>query len=157
MIANFLAWILCFHSLCYVFSDFLQIRNVSSSDTKSKMNGKSAKNREEKSFFVTRLIKAHLKSVKLNLMKINLGIISTAIFLLTEDFLHFILCLMGYLVFLSFLPKLFQTFKYSFSYGEGCLCLQGLIVFLVKTILRLLKKEGLGLSQKITHFRKASN
>jgi dolichol kinase len=79
--------------------------------------------------------------MKFDIMKINLGIITMATFVLTEDFLHFTLCLLGYLVFMHLLPRLFKKFKYSFSYGEGCLCLQGLIVFLVKTFLSFINNE----------------
>ena len=56
-----------------------------------------------------------------------------------KDFLEFGLCLVAYIIFMMLLQRLFSSFKYSFSYGEGCLVLQSLIVFCVKSILRLLK------------------
>ena len=56
-----------------------------------------------------------------------------------KDFLEFGLCLVAYIIFMMLLQRLFSSFKYSFSYGEGCLVLQSLTVFCVKSILRLLK------------------
>ena len=40
------------------------------------------------------------------------------------------------------LPKFFSTFKHSFSYGEGCLVLQSLVVFVVKTFLCVINDEN---------------
>ena len=56
-----------------------------------------------------------------------------------KDFLEFGLCLVAYIIFMMLLQRLFSSFKYSFSYGEGCLVLKSLIVFFVKSILWLLK------------------
>ena len=56
-----------------------------------------------------------------------------------KDFFEFGLCLVAYIIFMMLLQRLFSSFKYSFSYGEGCLVLKSLIVFFVKSILRLLK------------------
>jgi hypothetical protein len=66
-------------------------------------------------------------------------ILTAAIFVLTKDILEFGLCLVAYIIFMMLLQRLFSSFKYSFSYGEGCLFLQSLIVFCIKSILRLLK------------------
>ena len=66
-------------------------------------------------------------------------ILTTAMFVLTKDFLEFGLCLVAYIIFMMLLQRIFSTFKHSFSYGEGCLVLKSLIVFFVKSILRLLK------------------
>ena len=40
------------------------------------------------------------------------------------------------------LPKFFSTFKNSFSYGEGCLVLQSLVVFIVKSFLCVIHDEN---------------
>jgi len=48
---------------------------------------------------------------------------------------EFSMCLVGFMVFKTLLPKLFSTFKKSFSYGEGCLVLQSLVVFCAKSFL----------------------
>ena len=40
------------------------------------------------------------------------------------------------------LPRFFSTFKNSFSYGEGCLVLQSLVVFIVKSFLCVIHDEN---------------
>jgi len=46
-----------------------------------------------------------------------------------------ILCLFGYCGFVYILPQWFSVFKGSFSYGEGCLALQSVLIFMLKSVL----------------------
>ena len=55
--------------------------------------------------------------------------------------LGFLLCTIGFLAFKKLLPKVFVTYKRSFSYGEGCLVLQSLIIFGAKSMLRIIYDE----------------
>ena len=66
-------------------------------------------------------------------------IITIALFVLTQDLFQFTLCFVAYLTFMQLLPKVFVTYKHSFSYGEGCLVLQSLVLFCIKSTLRLLE------------------
>ena len=82
-------------------------------------------------------VKIDLKMTLISVMimtSINLVILRSGIF---AGFL----CIFGYLAMAYFLPIWFSTFKASFSYGEGCLVLQSLILFIVKTVLSVFFDE----------------
>jgi hypothetical protein len=52
-----------------------------------------------------------------------------------------IIPLLGFWAYVVSLPRLFVQFKKSFSFGEGCLVLQGVIAFCVKCSLNILSDE----------------
>ena len=49
-----------------------------------------------------------------------------------------ILFTIGYVAFVYILPQFFGSFKRSFSYGEGCLVLQSVIIFAIKSIFNII-------------------
>ena len=76
------------------------------------------------------------KSVFLHFSKLRLKFSSN--FVIKFRNLHFQNCFTIKVL----LPRFFSTFKSSFSYGEGCLVLQSLVVFIVKSTLCVIHDEN---------------
>jgi len=117
--ATFLSWFLSIHSIYFALSKPLppfqdsQIR-------KDFMN----------------ISKNHLPSI------VTMIVIVLMLILMILGVLGYVSCIFGYMAFKVLLPKFFSTFKHSFSYGEGCLVLQSLVVFVVKTFLCVINDEN---------------
>jgi len=66
------------------------------------------------------------------------AILSTMIALLSfSSFVSMLACFTTFLAFVFALPKIFSTFHASFSYGEGVLVLQGIVVFMAKLLINI--------------------
>lgn len=95
------------------------------------------------SFQDLQIRKDFMKFSKSHLPAIMTMIVIVMIVILTMlGILGFILCIFGYMTFKVLLPRFFSTFKNSFSYGEGCLVLQSLVVFIVKSFLCVIHDEN---------------
>jgi len=72
---------------------------------------------------------------------VTMTVIILIMILTTLGVFEFLLCSVCFMIFRRMLPKLFPAFKQSFSYGEGCLVLQSLLVFSAKTFLSFIHDE----------------
>ena len=72
---------------------------------------------------------------------VTMTVIVLIMILTTLGVFEFLLCSVCFMIFRRMLPKLFPAFKQSFSYGEGCLVLQSLLVFSAKSFLSFIHDE----------------
>ena len=82
------------------------------------------------------IFKKHLPAI------VTMLVIVFKLVLMTLGILGFLLCIFALMMYKLLLPKFFSTFKYSFSYGEGCLVLQSLVVFIMKSFLCVIHDEN---------------
>lgn len=78
------------------------------------------------------------KPITKNKFNSMVAILSTMIALLSfSSFVSMLACFTTFLAFVFALPKIFSTFHASFSYGEGVLVLQGIVVFMAKLLINI--------------------
>jgi len=117
--ATILSWFLSIHSTYYALSTPLP------------------------SFQDSQIRKDLINSSKRHLPAIVITTVIVLILILSMlGILGFVLCIIGYATFMLLLPKFFSTFKRSFSYGEGCLVLQSLVIFGAKSFLCTINDEN---------------
>jgi len=117
--ASILSWFLSIYSIYYALSKPLL----------------SFQNSQIRRDFMN-IFKKHLPAI------VTMLVIVFKLVLMTLGILGFLLCIFGLMAYKVFLPKFFSTFKYSFSYGEGCLVLQSLVVFIIKSFLCVIHDEN---------------
>ena len=109
-IAKFLAWILSIH--CTYFAISTPLPRLKTSQIRNWLLHCSSFRKPEFPFLLLILMK---------IIIVELGFFRFTLYLVQ-----------GCSLFIWILPKLFETFKHSFSFGEGCLVLQSLVIFGIK-------------------------